>query len=183
MTVAWDATRGSAATARRPPRWSKRPRPTLPRDAAGNLSLALRTHTTPPSSPSRLPELLPASAFRLRPARGGTAPARMSGSSIASSAASSPTSPARSAAMRSKDRPPCPESSVTDLGYYRLPSTTTTRASPMADRKPLHLPPPVQSQRAWRHRRYSPKSEYTYGTSYRQYGAYRVAAARLSGPR
>ncbi|XP_038610685.1 homeobox protein DLX-3 [Tachyglossus aculeatus] len=76
--------------------------------------------------------------------------------------------------VASKDSPTLPESSVTDLGYYSGPQHDYYAAQPYSQ--------PVNPY-AYHHQfnlnslggagAYSPKSEYTYGASYRQYGAYR----------
>ena len=109
------------------------PRPTLPRDAAGNPPPSPSGPTTPPRllrlprAPARFGVPAEASPGVVRRPPGWVAP------SIASSAASSPTSPARSAAMRApRTRPPCPSLPSLTWVTTALPSTTTTRASPTA---------------------------------------------------
>ncbi|XP_008570036.1 PREDICTED: homeobox protein DLX-3 [Galeopterus variegatus] len=74
----------------------------------------------------------------------------------------------------SKDSPTLPESSVTDLGYYSAPQHDYYSGQPYGQ---------TMNPYTYHHQfnlnglagtgAYSPKSEYTYGASYRQYGAYR----------
>ncbi|EHB16478.1 Homeobox protein DLX-3 [Heterocephalus glaber] len=83
----------------------------------------------------------------------------------------------------SKDSPTLPESSVTDLGYYSAPQHDYYSGQPYGQTvNPYSYHHQFNLNGLAGTGAYSPKSEYTYGASYRQYGAYRAAAAR-PGPR
>ena len=74
----------------------------------------------------------------------------------------------------SKDSPTLPESSVTDLGYYSAPQHDYYSGQPYGQTvNPYTYHHQFNLNGLAGTGAYSPKSEYTYGTSYRQYGAYR----------
>lgn len=74
----------------------------------------------------------------------------------------------------SKDSPTLPESSVTDLGYYSAPQHDYYSGQPYGQTvNPYTYHHQFNLNGLGGTGAYSPKSEYTYGTSYRQYGAYR----------
>lgn len=74
----------------------------------------------------------------------------------------------------SKDSPTLPESSVTDLGYYSAPQHDYYAGQPYGQTvNPYTYHHQFNLNGLAGTGAYSPKSEYTYGTSYRQYGAYR----------
>lgn len=74
----------------------------------------------------------------------------------------------------SKDSPTLPESSVTDLGYYSAPQHDYYSGQPYGQTvNPYTYHPQFNLNGLASTGAYSPKSEYTYGTSYRQYGGYR----------
>lgn len=102
-------------------------------------------------------------------------PARMSGSfdrklsSILTDISSS-----LSCHAGSKDSPTLPESSVTDLGYYSAPQHDYYSGQPYGQTvNPYTYHHQFNLNGLAGTGAYSPKSEYTYGASYRQYGAYR----------
>ncbi|KAH0501181.1 Homeobox protein DLX-3 [Microtus ochrogaster] len=74
----------------------------------------------------------------------------------------------------SKDSPTLPESSVTDLGYYSAPQHDYYSGQPYGQTvNPYTYHHQFNLNGLAGTGAYSPKSEYTYGGSYRQYGAYR----------
>lgn len=74
----------------------------------------------------------------------------------------------------SKDSPTLPESSVTDLGYYSAPQHDYYSGQPYGQTvNPYTYHHQFNLNGLAGTGAYSPKSEYTYGASYRQYGAYR----------
>lgn len=74
----------------------------------------------------------------------------------------------------SKDSPTLPESSVTDLGYYSAPQHDYYSGQPYGQTvNPYTYHHQFNLNGLAGTGAYSPKSEYTYGTSYRQYGTYR----------
>lgn len=74
----------------------------------------------------------------------------------------------------SKDSPTLPESSVTDLGYYSAPQHDYYSGQPYGQTvNPYTYHHQFNLNGLASTGAYSPKSEYTYGTSYRQYGGYR----------
>lgn len=74
----------------------------------------------------------------------------------------------------SKDSPTLPESSVTDLGYYSAPQHDYYSGQPYGQTvNPYTYHHQFNLNGLAGAGAYSPKSEYTYGASYRQYGAYR----------
>ncbi|XP_063158087.1 homeobox protein DLX-3 [Candoia aspera] len=75
-----------------------------------------------------------------------------------------------------KDSPTLPESSITDLGYYSAPHTQHEYYSSQPYTQPMNhyaYHPQFNFNGIGGAGTYSPKSDYPYSTSYRQYGSFR----------
>ncbi|XP_070582845.1 homeobox protein DLX-3 [Erythrolamprus reginae] len=75
-----------------------------------------------------------------------------------------------------KESPTLPESSITDLGYYSAPATQHEYYSSQAYAQPMNpyaYHPQFNFNGMGATGTYSPKPDYSYSTSYRQYGPFR----------